>query len=214
MDIVSHAGAVGRIVVVAEHIQVIAAADGNLCDEGHEVVRNAAGIFPDQTAAVGADGVEVAQQTDGEIVHRVGGVAQDLLGHILGPAIGVGAVAGVGGLAQRHLVVAGIDRGGGGEDDVFHTVVAHGLTQADGGEEVVVVIFQRHCDRFAHGLEPGKVDRTVDVMLFKDPVKGRAVAHVVFVEVDMPAGDLLNALDGLGAGVDKIVNNDDVVSAL
>ena len=161
-----------------------------------------------------ADGVEVAQQGDGEIVHRLGRVAQDLLGHVLGPAVGVGAVAGSAGLFKRHLVIAGVDRRRGGEDDVVHAVIAHGFAEADGGIEVVVVVLQRHGHRLAHGLEAREVDGAADVVLFKDAVEGRAVAHVVFVEGHLFAGDLLHALDGLGVGIDQIVDDDHAVAAV
>ena len=41
VDVVAHAGAVGRRVVVAEHAQPLAAPDRHLRDEGHQVVRDA-----------------------------------------------------------------------------------------------------------------------------------------------------------------------------
>ena len=53
-----------------------------------------------------------------------------------------------------------------------------------------------------------------DVVLFKDAVKGCSVAHVVFVEGDLLAGDLLYALDGLGAGIDQVVDHDNAVAAI
>ncbi len=214
MDIVAHTGPVGRVIVVAEHVQMIAASDRHLSDEGHEIVGDAARILADEAAAVRADRIEVAQQAHGEVLDRLGGVAQDLLGHILRPAVGVGAHAGAGALPERHLVVAGVDRRGRGKDDVLHAVVAHGLAETHGGEEVVVIVFQRHRHGFADGLEPGEMDRAVDVVLFKDAVERRAVAHVVFIEGDVLARDLLHAFDGLRAGVDQIIDDDDLVAAL
>ena len=213
VDIVAHAGAVGRVVIVAEDVEMIAAADRHLRDEGHEVVGDAARVLADESAAVRADGVEVAQQADGKVLHRLGGVAQDLLGHVLRPAVGVGAHAGAGALPEGHLVVAGVDRRRGGEDDVLHAVVAHGLAEAHGGEEIVVVVFQRHRHGLADGLEPGEVDRAVDAVLFKNAVERRTVAHVVLIEGHVLAGDLLYAFDGLDVGVDQIVDDDDIVAA-
>ena len=93
-------------------------------------------------------------------------------------------------------------------------MVAHGLAQADGGKEVVVVVFQRHRHRFAHGLEAREVNGAVDMVLFKDAVEGRPVAHVVFVEGHLFAGDLLHALDRPGAGVDEVVDDDHAVAAV
>ena len=79
-----------------------------------------------------ADGVEVAQKGDGPVGDGLAGVAQDLLAHVFRPAVGIGAHAGVRILAQGHGVVAGIHRGGGGENDVLHAVIAHRLAENDG----------------------------------------------------------------------------------
>ena len=100
------------------------------------------------------------------------------------------------------------------EDDVLHAVVAHGFAETDRGEEVVVVVFQRHHDRFAHGLEPGEVDRAVDAVLFKDAVEHGAVAHVVFIEGDLFARDHFHTLDRLRAGIYKVVDDDDLMAAV
>ncbi len=91
-------------------------------------------------------------------------------------------------------------------------MIPHGFAEADGGEEVVVVVFQRHLHGFSHRLETGKMDRRTDVVLFKDAVERRAVAHVVLIEIHVLAGDLLHALDGFGAGVDQVVDDDDAVA--
>ncbi len=61
MDVVAHAGAIGRGVVVAEYMQGLAPAHCHLGDIGHQVVGHAAGIFTDGAAGVGTDRIEVAQ---------------------------------------------------------------------------------------------------------------------------------------------------------
>ena len=207
MDIVPHAGAVVGVVIVAEHVQILPPAHRHLGDEGHQVVGDAPGILADQAAGMGADGVEVAQQDDGPVLVGLGGVPQDLLGHIFGPAIGIGAHAGAGGLPQRHLVVPGVDGGRGGEHDVLNAVIPHHLAQRYGGEKIVVVILKGHGHRLAHGLKPREVDHAVDLVLIEDGVHGLPVAHVLLIEVHMLAGDLLHALNGLRAGVDQVVHH-------
>ena len=111
MDVVAHAGAVGGVVVVAEHVQVIQLARRHLGDEGHEVVGNAVGIFTDAAALVGADGVEVAQQHHAPLRVGVHHALQDFFDHVLGPAVGVGASLAEHVLPQRHLVRHAIHRG-------------------------------------------------------------------------------------------------------
>ena len=61
MNVVAHAGAVGRGVVVAKNAQKLPFAYGHLRDEGHEVVGNAIGVLAHGAANVRAHRVEVAQ---------------------------------------------------------------------------------------------------------------------------------------------------------
>ena len=214
VDIVAHAGAVGRIIVVAEHVQALQPADGRLRDVGHEVVRHAARILADEAARVRTDGVEVAQQHDRPA--RVGHytVAQDLLTDVLRPAVGVRAAAGAGRLVERHIVVAGVHRRRRREDDLLDPMVAHCLAERDGRAKVVVVIFQRHMYRLAHGLEAGKMDDAVDLLLGKNAVESGAVAHVHLIELQGLARDLLDPSARLRAAVDEIVHHDDIHALL
>ena len=52
MDVITHAGAVGGIVVIAEYGKLLALADGDLSDIRQQIVRNAVGILTDQAALV------------------------------------------------------------------------------------------------------------------------------------------------------------------
>ena len=161
-----------------------------------------------------ADGVEVAQQHDrpARVGHDI--VAQDLLADVLRPAIGIRAVAGAGRLVERHLVVAGVHRRRRGEDDLPDAVVTHRLTERDRRAEVVVVIFQRHLHRLAHGLKPGKMNDAVDLLLGKNAVESGAVAHVHLIKFQRPARDLFDPFARLRAAVDKIVHHDDIHALL
>ena len=62
VDIVTDAGTVGGVVIVAVHGQLLQLTGGHLGNVGHQVVGNAVGVFANQAAFVGTDGVEVPQQ--------------------------------------------------------------------------------------------------------------------------------------------------------
>ena len=68
-------------------------------------------MLADLSACMCTDRVEVAQVHHRPFRVCLGDIPQDLFAHVLRPAVRVGAIAGFGGLAQRHLVVAGVDRG-------------------------------------------------------------------------------------------------------
>ena len=168
VDIVAHAGAVGRGIVVAEYVQMVALADGSLRDVRHEVVGDAVRMLADFAACVRADGVKVAQVHNRPCGISLCDVTQNLLAHVFCPAVGIGAVAGLGVLAQWHLVVAGVDRGRRGEDDALGIVFGHDLAERQRGVKIILVVGQRLCNRLAHGLETGKVDGTGNFMLGKN----------------------------------------------
>ena len=161
-----------------------------------------------------ADGVEVAQQHDrpARVGHNI--VAQDLLADVLRPAIGIRAVAGAGRLVERHLVVAGVHRRRRGENDLPDAVVTHRLAERDRRAEVVVVVFQRHLHRLAHGLEAREMNDAVDLLLGKNAVESGAVAHVHLIKFQRPARDLFDPSSRLRAAVDEIVHHDDIHALL
>ena len=131
---------------------------------------------------MGADGIEIAQQHHGPVFHGFCRVAQNLFRHVFRPAVGVGAHARAGGFAQGHLVVAGVDRGRGREDDVFATVLAHHIKERQSTADVVFVIFPRLLHAFAYGFQSGEVDASIEMMDFHHLVESFAVADVDFME--------------------------------
>src|SRR3546814_1173996 len=84
MDIVAHPGAVGGVVIVAEYRQFGQASRRDAADEGHQIVRNSARVFADQSAVMRADRVEIAQHRDPPGGVGGGDVGQHLLDHQLG----------------------------------------------------------------------------------------------------------------------------------
>ena len=211
VDVVAHAGSVGRVIVVTEHLNLLELAECNLGDVGGQVCRNALRILADQAGLVGADRVEVAQDDDGPGVVGDVHVAQDLLLEELGRAVRVRGAADLALLSQRQLLGRAIDGGGRREDDLLDVVGAHGLEQHDGAVEVVVVVFDRLGDRLADGLERGEMNHPVDVVLGEDAVHQRLIADIALVALDGLAGDLLDAIERLGRRVAVVVHADNVV---
>ena len=193
---------------------MIPAADGHLGDVGHQVIGDTSGILANYAGSVGADGVEVAQQFDAPFRIGMSHTTEDLLGHILGPAVGVGAVSGFGRLTQRHFIVAGVDGGRGGDDDVLHTHLIHYLRQHQGGVQVIVVVFPGYGDGFAHGLQTGKVDAAANLIFGKDFAQQCLIPNIALVEFDRFAGQFLNALQTLRIGVAQIIDDDNTIVAI
>ncbi len=142
VDVIAHPGTVRRRVVVAKYPQLLELAYTDLADIGQQVVGNAIGIFANQTALMGTDRVEVAQQHDGPAGIGFDKVAQDLLHHQLGAAIRVG---GAGGeiFPQRYRGGIAVNGGRGAEDQPEHASPGHLFAQHQGAGDVVLVVGER-----------------------------------------------------------------------
>ena len=90
-------------------------------------------------------------------------------------------------------------------------MLAHDLGQHDEVIEVVVVVFQRLLDGFAYGLQPGKVDHCVDLMLVKQLRHGRAVADIRLHKGEVLPRDLPNGLQRIRLGIYKVVHHHDLM---
>ena len=218
VDVVAHAGAVGGGVVVAKDLNGLELAHGNLGDIGHQVVGDALGVLADQARRMSANGVEVTEQHD--VPLGVGGVDvhKDLLDHPLGPTIGVGRGLLRILLGDGRVVRVAVDGRGAREDDGLAAMAAHDVDEHQGVLDVVVVVLDGLAHRLADGLKAGKVDDTVDLMGIEDLVHRIAVEHVGLVEGEVLGGlvahDGLDAVDGDGAGVGEIIDDDDLVATL
>ena len=97
-------------------------------------------------------------------------------------------------------------------------MVAHDVDEHQGVLDVVVVVFDGLAHRLADGLKAGKVDDAVNLMGIEDLVHRIAVEHVGLVEGEVLGGlvahDGLDAVDGDGAGVGEIIDDDDLVATL
>ncbi len=218
VDVVAHARAVGRGVVVAEHAHAGKPSHGHLGHVGQQVVGDALGIFANQPACVCADGVKVAQQHHVPLVVSHVQVGQDAFEHALGLAIGIrGLVLGAF-LGDGHEVGLAVDGGAGGKDEVLHAMRPRHVAQRQGSGDVVPIVFQRLLHAFADGLECGEVDDGVDVVRGKDPLKRLPVEDVGLVKrqavalgVCIGAGDGAHAGHGLFAGIAQIVHDDHAI---
>ena len=111
VDIVTHARAIRRGIVIAEHADRSELADGDLRHIGHQVVGDALRVLADKAALVRADGVEVAQQHDVPLVVAHVKVGKHLLEHSFRLPIGVrgGMLRAI--LGDGHELGLAIDRG-------------------------------------------------------------------------------------------------------
>ena len=164
MDVVPDTGAVMGVVVISVDTQEFPAAHRHLGDVGHQVIGNAPGVLTDAAGCVGTDGIKIPQQSNAPLAVGMGHAGEDLFRHVLGPAVGVGAATGAGGFPQGHLIIRGIDRSGGREDDLLHSCFLHDLGQHKGGIQVVIVVFPGLGDTLAHSLEASKVNHAADVI--------------------------------------------------
>ncbi|ABA48535.1 hypothetical protein BURPS1710b_3148 [Burkholderia pseudomallei 1710b] len=211
VDVIAHAGAVGRRVVAAEHAQLLELAHRDLRDVRHQVVRNAGRVLADEAAFVRADRIEVAQRRDAP--GRIGGfdIAQDLLGHQLRLAVRVGRRKRERLVDRRALGYAVYGRRR-AEHDPLHGALAHHAQQRQQAVEVVAVVLDGLRDRFADRLQRREMDRGRDRMRVEDPRERALVAHVGFVKRRRLAGDLLDPRDRLALAVDEVVGDHDVVA--
>ncbi|MCG3168459.1 MAG: hypothetical protein POELPBGB_04265 [Bacteroidia bacterium] len=213
MDVIPHAGAVRRRIIVAVNIERLAPTHRHLCDEGHEVVRHAARILADQPALVRTDGVEVAQQRD--LPGRVGAkqILQDRLDHRLAAAVGVRRPQRVV-LPHRHRVRIAVHRRRRAEDQPADAGRPHRRAQRQRAADVVVVILERPRDGFPLRLQAGEMQHCADGVFAEHRAQGCRVAHIAFVEGDRPAGDPLDPSTHLATAVAQIVDHHHAITGL
>ena len=215
MDVITHARAVRRGVVIPEHAHFWQLAHGHLRHVGQQVVRNALRIFADEPALMRADGVEVAQQHHVPLRVPHVQVRQDALQHALRLAIGIRGFVLFGHFGDGHLIRIPVDGGAGGEHDALHAVPPRHIRQHQRAAHVVPVILQRLLHAFAHGFEAGEVDDAVDVMLREHALQRGFVQDGGFDELEAvsfgvfrgQATDLANAVQGLFVGVAEVIQH-------
>ena len=151
VHVVADAGAVGRVVVVAEDdrgLPLLETVQHDRDQVHHGRVR--------ELGPAGAGDVEVAQ---GDGAHAVGalGVGQHPLPHVLGRAVGVDGLRGEV-LGDEVDVRYAVDRGGGGEDHVAHPGARAGREHVGETRDVVVPVHLGVLDGLPDLLVGGEVD--------------------------------------------------------
>ena len=93
-------------------------------------------------------------------------------------------------------------------------MVSHCVKQHKAAGDVVVVVFDGLCHRFAHRFESGEMHNRFDFVFLKNPLHSLRVKNVGFIEFKILAGDFFDAVEGFGLGIGEIVHHNDVVSRL
>jgi len=94
-------------------------------------------------------------------------------------------------------------------NQAVHAGGLHGLQQADGADDVVVVIAQRLLHRFAHRLEPGKVHHGGGLGGLQRGLQRGAVADVALDHPQRAARDALDPAQRFALRVAEVVVDGD-----
>mmetsp|Transcript_90675 Transcript_90675/g.270625 ORF Transcript_90675/g.270625 Transcript_90675/m.270625 type:complete len:267 (-) Transcript_90675:15-815(-) len=212
MDVVAHARAVRRVVVVPKDAERLPATHGHLLHKGHQVVGEGARALAYPPRGVRPNWVEVPQDGHPHVLVCLCGVHHDLLDHVLGPAVGVRA-------PQRLLLVKGllagpVDGCRRGKHNGGALVLDHGVEDVEGPPYVVLVVPEGLGDGLPDGLEPSKVDDAVKLLRGKELVDGFCVAHVHPEQRHILAGDLFQSVHDLRAGIHQVVHDGHVEAVL
>ena len=143
----------------------------------------------------------------------MGQAGENLLRHIFGPAVGVGTAAGAAGLPQRHFVVGGVYRGGGGENDVLHPHFLHHLGEDQGGVQVVVIVFPGLLHAFSHCLQAREMNDAFNCMLRKNPAQEVRIPHIPNIRRQGLPRELLHAAERGGVAIAQVVDGDHFITA-
>ena len=204
MDVVPHAGAVRRGVVLAEDADVIPLTQGCFHHQRDQVGFGVV-ILADACLRVGTSGVEVAQRHIADVVGAVAPL-QHIFNGQFRRAVGIGgfrAVPFLNGLLLRLAVGRRRRR----KHDLVHAVSLHGRQQGHRALHVVAVVLQRVGHALAHQRKCREVDDAVDFVFREDLMQERAVPQIAYIH-------LPRALDGLPVSGAQIVRHHNFVAPL
>ena len=212
VDEIPPAGAVRRVVVLAENRQLLPLAHGHLGHVRHQVVGNPLGVLADQTGSVRANRVKISQKNHGHLLIGIRRIFQNLLHHVLRPTVRVRAFSAAHVFRIRHRRLFPVNGGGGTEYHPTTARLLHHFQQRQGGIDVISVILDRLLHGFSHRLQPGKMNHHVDGVFRKNSFQCVRVFHVRPVHLRPHARNLLNPPEDLRAAVIKIVGDDYVIA--
>ena len=205
MDVVAHARAVRRIIVVSKDAYALQLSDGHLRHVGNQIVRDSFGILADEAALMGSDGIEVAQKHHLPVVVGHIDILQHLLQHALGLAVGVRAFSLRALLRDGHKGRISVYGRRGAEHDVLHAMLSHHIAEHQGSRDIIIVILDGLGHRLAYRLQARKMNDRVDLLLVEDRVHSLPVQDVRLVKGHMLSGDLLHTVKRLFAGIIQVV---------
>lgn len=122
-------------------------------------------------------------------------IGEDILDHGLGAPVRIGRLALGHILGQGQRLRRAINRSRTRENDVLAARIAHGFEQLDRAANIVVIVLDGLFDRFAHGLEAGKVNHAVDVMLGEDLAQLCLIADITLDKGDVDSRDGLDTVE-------------------
>ena len=91
---------------------------------------------------------------------------------------------------------------------------SHDVTQDQRTGDVVVIIFQRLCHGFAHGLQACEMDDRINLLFIKHLRQCRCIQQIHLVEFQALACDLLHTLQRFLAGVVQIIHNHNLITCI
>ena len=142
MDIITHACAVNRFIIISENMKLIKLTDCNLRNIRHEIVRNSFRILADKSALVSTDRIEVTQKRHAPVLIGRVKVGKNMLDKELCSAVGVNG-AERHSLHKRHFGCNTVNRGRGRKYDLLNAELVHGFKQNQGVYKVIIVIHDR-----------------------------------------------------------------------
>ena len=159
---------------------------------------------------MGANWVKVAQQRNLQVLIRNTDILHDLFDKELRGAVWIRGAACRHILLKRNLVVHPVDGRRRTEYDLLDLIFAHEIEQVQCSRDIVVVIFQRLLDRFAHRFKSCKMDHCVDLVLFENLFKVVVIEHITFIAGEGLPCDLLYGTQCVGRGVHIVIHHNNV----
>ena len=96
----------------------------------------------------------------------------------------------------------------------FTPLLVHGFQQVDRAADVVLVVLQRHLNRFTHRLEAGEMDHRIDFFLPEQTIHRVCVTQICQVKLNVHTGQRLHPAEGVGLGIAEVVHDYDFVAGL
>mmetsp|Transcript_9775 Transcript_9775/g.32716 ORF Transcript_9775/g.32716 Transcript_9775/m.32716 type:complete len:230 (-) Transcript_9775:1168-1857(-) len=197
MDVVADSGAVGSVVVVSKHSQLLELADCNLGHVRHKIVGNARWVLSDLATRMCSHRIEISQVDDLPFWICIGYITQHLFDEELGSPVGVCALQWEI-LGNRYLGRVPIHSGRRREDDFLASCCRHGLDQIESSNKIVFIICDWLSHRFAHSFQARTVNYRVNLVFLEHFIQRCLVTNIHIKHfLDRLPSDLSNSLNTL-----------------